>query len=154
LQNSLRETRSQPASQPAAAKRTIAKAQRETERKIKAHFGFGLQEGRPTSVTGPTYSKPKWVIVSFHFPSTRYPSGPAKDNTWLPSYTDQRSCNCKAKKSKANGEERESSSQQVFFRVFGVGGDFSHLITAAFPHTTNKPYKIPWLVITCNLNKL
>jgi hypothetical protein len=38
-----------------------------------------------------------------------------------------------------------------FFRVFGVGGDFSHLVTAAFPHTTNKPYKIPWLVITCNL---
>lgn len=98
MQNSLRETRSQPASQPAAAKRTRAKAQRETERKIKAHFGFGLQEGRPTSVTGPTYRKPKWVIVSFHFPSTRYPSGPAKDNTCLPSYTDQRSCNCKAKK--------------------------------------------------------
>jgi hypothetical protein len=47
-----------------------------------------------------------------------------------------------------------SSSQQVFFRVFGVGRDFSHLITAAFPHTTNKPYKIPWLDISCNLKKL
>jgi len=83
LQNSLRETRSQPASQPASQPRQNGQEprQRETERKIKAHFGFGLREGRPTSVTGSTYRKPKWVIVSFHFPPTRYPSGPAKDNT-------------------------------------------------------------------------
>jgi hypothetical protein len=41
-------------SQPASRRKTDKSRGTERKRKSKAHFGFGLREGRPSSVTGPT----------------------------------------------------------------------------------------------------
>ncbi len=152
LQNSLRETRSQPASQPASRGKTDKSQGRERQR----------ERSRPTLVL---VCEREGQLVSqdlltgnpsgslFHFISHLQDTlvGPPRiTHDCLHTLT---SVAAKQKKQSKWGR-KGSSSQQVFFRVFGVGGDFSHLITAAFPHTTNKPYKIPWLDISCNLKKL
>jgi hypothetical protein len=78
LQNSI------AASQPRQIRQEPKHSEREREQ---GPLWIWFARGKARFVTGPTYRKPKWVIVSFHFQPPDTLSGPAKDNTWLPSYT-------------------------------------------------------------------
>jgi hypothetical protein len=138
------------ASQPAAAKRTRAEAQRERERARPTLVLVCEREGQVVS-QDLLRGNPSGSL--FHFISYLQDTLVGPPRITLDCLHTLTSVAAKQKK-QTKWRRKGSSSQQVFFRVFGVGEDFSHLITAAFPHTTNKPYKIPWLVISCNLNKL